>query len=189
MLYFENLNKGILAKCNTTTLLYKSIQPLATVRRHIVVVPDKAEKEIGFPFWLIKVWNIARNSRTKLVFYASTETLKFIREVHFNFPVECDFIEFNDWYDFLILSKDFQKNDNLIFVLSRKEKISYQNNMSKMPTYLNNFFKEYSVILIYPIQSGVGDLAKIDLKNPTIADPIEKLDELRKTITQIFKRK
>ncbi len=188
-LYFENLNKGILAKCNTTTLLYKSIQPLATVRRHIVVVPDKAEKEIGFPFWLIKVWNIARNSRTKLVFYASTETLKFIREVHFNFPVECDFIEFNDWYDFLILSKDFQKNDNLIFVLSRKEKISYQNNMSKMPTYLNNFFKEYSVILIYPIQSGVGDLAKIDLKNPTIADPIEKLDELRKTITQIFKRK
>ena len=55
----KNLSKGILVKSNATTLLFNSTQPLGTIKRHIVVVPKNAEKELGFPFWIIKIWNIA----------------------------------------------------------------------------------------------------------------------------------
>ncbi len=187
--FLGNLTDGILTKCNTTTLIYKPTQPFGTIKRHIIIVPDKAEKEIGFPFWLIKVWNIARNTGAKLVFYVTPETLNFIQEIHSKHPVECEFTEFNDWEDFLILSRDFQKDDNLIIIMSRKDKPSYQNNMTKIPSYLNNYFQHNSFILIYPIQAGVTDTSKIDFKNPTFIEPLEKLDEIGKTIAKIFRRK
>jgi len=187
--FFGNLTEGILTKCNTTTLIYKPAQPFATIKRHVIIVPQNAEKEIGFPFWLIKVWNIARNSGAKLLFYASEETLKLIKEIQTNHPIECEFEEFNDWNDLLILARNFHKDDNLIIVLSRKDKQSYHNKMNKIPSYLNKYFKDTSYILIYPIQAGVTDTSRIDLKNPTFMEPLEKLDEIGKTIAKIFRRK
>lgn len=187
--FLGNLTEGILTKCNTTTLIYKPAQPFGTIKRHIIIVPENAEKEMGFPFWLIKVWNIARNSGAKLLFYATKETLKFIQDIQLKHPIECEFEDFNDWDDFLILARNFHKDDNLIIVLSRKDKLSYHSNMTKIPLYLNKYFKNTSYILIYPMQAGVIDSSKIDLKNPTFMEPLEKLDEIGKTIAKLFKRK
>ena len=122
--FLGNLTEGILTKCNTTTLIYKPSQPLATIKRHVIFVPEKAEREIGFPFWLLKIWNIARNTGAKLVFYSSVQTIEYIREVNTKHPVQCEFIEFNDWDDFLIVSRDLRSDDNLILVLSRKDRLS-----------------------------------------------------------------
>jgi len=187
--FFGHLTEGILTKCNTTTLIYKPAQPFGTIKRHIIVVPALAEREIGFPFWLLKVWNIARNSGAKLLFYGTPATLAIIEEIRIKHPIECEFQEFSDWDDFLILARDFQVNDNLIIVLSRKDKPSYHVKMSKVPVYVNKYFKEMSYILIYPMQAGVSDSSEIDLKNPTLMEPLEKLDEIGKTISKIFKRK
>jgi Kef-type K+ transport system membrane component KefB/nucleotide-binding universal stress UspA family protein len=187
--FLGNLTEGILTKCNTTTLIYKPTQPFGTIKRHIVIVPENAEKEIGFPFWLIKVWNIARNSGAKLVFYAAQETLQFIKEIQSKHPIECEFENFSDWDDFLILARDFHQDDNLIIILSRKDKPSFHSNMTKIPSYLNKYFKDTSYILIYPMQTGVTDTSQIDLKNPTFIEPLEKLDEIGKTIAKIFRRK
>lgn len=187
--FLGNLTEGILTKCNTTTLIYKPAQPFGTIKRHIIIVPENAEKEIGFPFWLIKVWNIARNSGAKLVFYAAKETLEFIGDIQSKHPIECEFEDFNDWDDFLILARNFHQNDNLIIILSRKDKPSFHNNMTKIPAYLNKYFINTSYILIYPMQAGVTDTSQIDLKNPTFIEPMEKLDEIGKTIAKIFRRK
>ena len=187
--FLGNLTEGILTKCNTTTLVYKPAQPFGTIKRHIIIVPENAEKEIGFPFWLIKIWNIARNSGAKLLFYANNETLKLIQEIQSKHPIESEFEEFDDWNDFLILARNFHKDDNLIIVLSRKDRPSYHSSMSRIPSYLNNYFKETSYILIYPMQAGVTETSQIDLKNPSFIEPLEKLDEIGKTIAKIFKRK
>jgi Kef-type K+ transport system membrane component KefB/nucleotide-binding universal stress UspA family protein len=187
--FLGNLTEGILTRCDATTLIYKPIQPLNTIKRHIVIVPEHAEKEIGFPFWLIKVWNIARNSGAKLIFYASAETLELIADVQSKHPIDCKLEVFSDWNDFLILAREFQKDDNLIIILSRKDKTSYQSNMARIPSYLNKYFLQTSYILIYPIQSGVSDASQMDLTHATLIEPLEKLDEISKTIAKLFKRK
>lgn len=187
--FLGNLTEGILTKCNATILIYKPAQPFGTIKRHIVIVPENAENEIGFAFWLIKVWNIARNSGAKLVFYATKSTLKYIKDIQLKHPIDCEFEEFNDWDDFLILARNFHRDDNLIIVLSRKDKPSYSNAMMKIPSYLNKYFQNTSYILIYPMQAGVYDSTQIDLKNPTFIEPLEKLDEIGKTIAKIFRRK
>lgn len=187
--FLGNLTEGILAKSNITTLVYKPAQPIATVKRHFVVMPANAEKEVGFPFWLLKVWNISRNTGAKLLFYGTENTLGFVRDIHSKHPIEAEFTVFDDWDDFLILSRDIKTDDNLIVVLSRKNKPSYHQNMGNVPKYLNKYFRSNSFILIYPMQIGVAHSAKYDLNYPSLLEPIEKLDEIGKTIASLFKRK
>ncbi len=191
--FLGNLTEGILTRCNTTTLIYKPVQPLATVKRHLIVVPERAEKEMGFPFWLIKVWNIARNTGARLVFYAPEQTLKYIRDIQHKHPIAADFIEFSDWVDFLILSRDIRSDDNLVVVMSRKDYPSYNSHMSKVSTYLNKYFEPYNFILIYPMQTGITDENGVDIKSSSVLEPLkenlDKLDDIGKTIASLFKRK
>lgn len=187
--FLGNLTEGILNKSNATTLIYKPIQPLATIKRHLIFVPNRAEKEIGFLLWLLKVWNIARNTGAKLVFYSSKETLTYITNINQSHPIECEFVEFDDWDDFLILSRDMESNDNLVIVMSRKDHPSFHPQMNKIPTYLNKYFTEQNYILVYPIQVGAGTVSGNYLKNISMVDSIEKLDDLGKAIASLFKRK
>jgi hypothetical protein len=187
--FLGNLTEGILAKNNVTTLIYKPAQPLATIKRHLVVVPDKAEKEIGFLFWMYKIWNISKNSGAKVVFYSTENTSKIIKSINERQPINCEFNVFDDWDDFLILSRDVRIDDNIIIQLSRPHKPSYQLNMVKVPHYLNKYFMQNNFILVYPIQYITEHSENLDLKNPSMTDSIEKLDDLGKTIAKIFKFK
>jgi len=187
--FLGSLTEGILAKSNTTTMIYKPYQPFGTIRRHLIIVPENAENEIGFPFWLLKVWNIARNSSAKLVFYGTENVLNIIKEIQTSHPIQSEFIHFGDWDDFLILSRDIQPNDNLIILMSRKDKPSFHNHMLKIPYYLSKYFPKNSFIMIYPMQQGVAESNMMDLTNPTFLEPLVKLDEIGKTIIKLFKGK
>jgi hypothetical protein len=61
--------------------------------------------------------------------------------------------------------------------------------MTRIPNYLNKHFQQNSFILIYPIQIGIADNENKDLMNASILEPIEKLDEIGKTIAKLFKRR
>jgi hypothetical protein len=186
--FLGNLTEGILTKNNTTTFVYKPAQPISTIKRHIIVIPKNAENEIGFPFWLLKLWNIGRNTGAKLQFYGHQKTIHEIKDIHSKHPIQAEFKIFEDWDDFLILSRDVKLDDNLIIVMSREKKLSYQNNMKNIPNYLNKYFHDCSYILVYPMQSGVNEEGA-DLNNPSLIEPIEKIDEFRKNIARMFKRK
>jgi Kef-type K+ transport system membrane component KefB/nucleotide-binding universal stress UspA family protein len=191
--FLGNLTEGLLTRCNTTTLIYKPVQPLSTIKRHVILLPNRAEMEIGFPFWLVKIWNIAINTGALLVFYAPGQTLNYIKAIHSKNPVEAEFNVFKDWNDFLILSREVKTDDNLIVVLSRKDHMSFHSSMNRIPGYLNRYFKDVNFILIYPMQAGVTGDSEINLKNPSLLEPFksnfDRLDAIGKTLAGLFKRK
>jgi Kef-type K+ transport system membrane component KefB len=187
--FLGNLTEGILSNCNITTFVYKPAQPIATIKRHVIVLPNNAEHEIGFPFWLLKIWNISRNTGSKLLFYGTVQTNQLIRDIHSNYPIEAEFRNFENWDEFMNLSQEIKNDDNLVIVLSRENKPSYHSGMKRIPNLLNNYFQSNSFILIYPMQIGVSDSKSIDLNYPSLLEPIEKLEEIRKTIVSIFRRK
>lgn len=187
--FLGNLTEGILTKSNTTTFVYKPAQPISTIKRHIIIVPNDAEHEIGFPFWLLKIWNISRNTGSKLLFYGTVQTNHLIKDIHSNYPIEAEFRNFENWDEFLSLSSEIKNDDNLIIVLSRENKPSFHPIMKNIPNWLNKYFQLNSFILVYPMQIGVAENRSIDLNYPSLLEPIEKLDEVRKTIVSIFRRK
>lgn len=186
--FLGNLTEGILTKNNVTTFIYKPAQPISTIKNQVVIIPKNAEAEMGFSEWLLKIWNIGRNTGAKLIFYASEKTTQVIKNVHAKHPVEAEFRVFDNWDDFLILAREIKQNDGLVIVMSREKKLSYHIKMKNIPGYLNRYFVPNSFLLVYPMQSGVND-ESIDLNNPSLIEPIEKIDELGKNIARLFKRK
>ncbi|MCE1156426.1 MAG: cation:proton antiporter, partial [Bacteroidales bacterium] len=187
--FLGKLTEGILTRNNVTTFVYKAAQPISTIKRHIVVIPKNAEVEIGFPFWLLKVWNIARNAGATVEFYGQEKTIGLIQEVMSKHPIEASFNNFDDWDDFLILSRDIRPDDNLIIILAREKTMSYHSSMQRIPVYLRKYFENQSYILIFPIQTGILSDDHDNFNNPSMLEPIEKLDEMGKTLARLFKKK
>lgn len=185
--FLGKLTEGVLAKCNTTTFVYKPSHPISTIKRHIVVVPINAEKEIGFPFWLSKLWNMANNTGSELLFYASEPTIAIINNIRSNHPVDAQFKVFDKWDEFLIISRDIKPNDNLIIVLSRDHKPSYHDNMRNIPSYIDRYFQSNSILLIYPMQIGVLDNRSYNLNDASL--PINELNTIKRGIAKLFHRK
>lgn len=191
--YLGNLAEGILNHCDTTTMIYHAEQPLATVKRYQVFIPDNADKEIGFPFWLAKVWNIGRNTSSKLLLYGSNEIIGLLKDIHQKHPIEAEFFVFPNWDDFLVLSREIKPDDGLIFILSRKNYPSYHQLMSKIPSYLNNYFGKSNFLLIYPRQLAMNQYVSFDPTTPSMYEPltesIERFENIIKTIGKLITRK
>lgn len=187
--FLGDLTEGILKNCDATTLVYKPVQPISTIARHFVMIPANAEREAGFPFWLIKVWNIGRHTGARILFYSTEKVLRIIREIHSNHPIEAEFHVFDDWDDFLVLTREVKNDDNLMIVLSRENYSSWHSNMVNIPKYLNRYFHSNSFILVYPLQMDIEGSDFNNFTNPSLLKPIEKLDEIGRTIGRLFKKK
>lgn len=163
--------ESVLSQNQVTTLIYKPVQPLATAGRFLVFVPDRAEKELGFALWMLRVWNISRNTSTKVIFYASGHTLTSIKAAHAKNPIEAEFHEFADWDDFLILLREVKSNDMLLTVMSRKGNPSYHKSMTGIPGYLNKYARSNSFILIYPMQHGQNETGGLNNASLLLSGP------------------
>lgn len=182
------LIEGVLAKCNTTTFIVKTGESgMETVKRHRIVVPEHAEKELGFLFWLLRLWTLARNTDTELEFYASNATLQHIKAIHAQHPVKSKFREFSGWEFLPKILLTLQPDDNLIVVMSRRDKPSFDPYMNKVPYLLNTSMHDQGFVLLYPMQAGIEDATQIDLKDPTFMEPIEKLVVLKKKFLSRYK--
>lgn len=181
-----DLTEGILAKSNLSTLIYRPVQPISTIEKHIVIVPGNAEKEVGFPLWLNKLWNIARNTGAKIIFYGTESSIDIIKSVLKIHPVNAEFVVFEDWRNLPELTSKMKTNENLILIMSRKNKVSYQLIMNNIADILNQNFRKHSFLLVYPVQFGVALDQKIDLTNAAMMKPIDDYDFLIKKISNLF---
>ena len=87
---------GLLSKCNCTIFIYRPVQLISTIKRHFVIIPEKAEDEPAFSFWLSRIWNIAQNTGAKIIFCSSDKTRKLLEEILVSHPINCDIIPFED---------------------------------------------------------------------------------------------
>lgn len=191
--FLGTMSEGILSRNNITIMIYKGLQPLSTIRRNLVFIPHNAEKEVGFPYWLLRIWNIGRNTGSILVFYSTPEIIKLLSAVHLDHPVEAQFNEFTDWEDILVLSREVRVDDNLIFILSRPNYASYHSFMAKISGYLAKYFMQNNFTLIYPKQTGADEVADFNPSDPSMYYPItgnlQKLDEMFSTIGKLMRRR
>ncbi len=150
--YLGKLTESIIDSNACNIYVYKSRQPINTLKRMVVVFPDNAEKEIGFIHVVNKICNIVCHNGIQMILYAPEIIIKQFSEIQKNISFELISHSFVDWDDFLIISSSVQDNDGIFIILSRMCTISYQNQMEKIPKYLNKYFANQNIILCYPKQ-------------------------------------
>ena len=152
--FLGHIVESVLAESSVSTFIYKPAQPISTVRRHLIIIPELAEKEIGFNQIIFRLRNVTQNTGAATVFYGSEATLNALKKLLAKKSGEASYIEFNDWDDFLIVFRDIKPDDTMWIILSRKEGLSYAPAMARIPKYLNKYFQANSFVLAYPVQAA-----------------------------------
>lgn len=155
--FLGHIVESVLAESSVSTFIYKPAQPISTVRRHLIIIPELAEKEIGFNQIIFRLRNVTQNTGAATVFYGSEATLNALKKLLAKKSGEASYIEFNDWDDFLIVFRDIKSDDTMWIILSRKEGLSYAPAMARIPKYLNKYFQANSFVLAYPVQAGMNE--------------------------------
>ncbi len=98
--FLGHIVESVLAESSVSTFIYKPAQPISTVRRHLIIIPELAEKEIGFNQIIFRLRNVTQNTGAATVFYGSEATLNALKKLLAKKSGEASYIEFNDWDDF-----------------------------------------------------------------------------------------
>ncbi len=150
---------AVLESSNVTTYIHASRQPLSTVRRHLVFVPRRAELEAGFRTWLLRVRHLAHDTAgAKLIFHATGATVEHLRRHRRRRGADIASYVVHDevwsWDELPALLREVRPDDCVWVVMSRRDRISYQAAMSRVPGYLEELLPRNSYVMLFPVQAG-----------------------------------
>ena len=147
---------GVLKGTHREVMVVHPIVTPGTIRRVTVMVPQKAEYEVGFYKWLEHICRVGEQLDCHLIFYGWTETLSHISQYmamkHPNVRSECHIAK--TWEDLLLLGESMGKSDMFVAVTSRPGFISYLPAMDQLSGQFASHFRHTSVMLLFPDQFG-----------------------------------
>ena len=172
-----NIVTGIIKNTNVTTYIYRPTQPLQTIKRQIIIIPPHAELELGFKYWIIRIWDFLKTTSSPALIYGGNGTINILKRINESIPLKVNFIELKNYSDILIISREIDKDDGLIFILSRKLSPSYSEAMENIPYYINTYFRDYNFILIYPFQQNENIFDPSNIMNPSSLSAFQKIED------------
>ena len=147
---------GVLSGSHREVMVVHIIAPPGTIRRVVVLVPEKAEYEVGFYKWVEHICRIGEQLDCHLVYYGWAKTLAHINEYmvlkHPHVRTESHILK--EWDEVSQLSETCGRNELVVAVTSRPGFISYLPTMDILPRLFANTFQDTSIMLLYPDQYG-----------------------------------
>lgn len=143
--------KNIIKTTQKTLFICQPLIPWATHERLVVAAPKNAEKMEGFELWVKKIIKIAQELSIPIKMYCAESTQQEIELITKNLKLTApfEFIEFTDWKDFLIITKDIHPTDIMMLVLSKKDTLAYHPIFESLPLKLEKYFSETSKIIVF----------------------------------------
>lgn len=167
-------------------------QPFVAHKRVVCAVPRLAEFEKGFDLWVAKVAQLAQELTVPLVVHCNAATGKAVMKAttRLKSTAPLSIVPFEEWEDFLILSRSVRETDVFVLVSARKGAASHINELDKVPAKMEKYFASNNRMVIYPQQhnghQGIEDYSDFNAEPLHIG--IDAVQKLGKTIGSIFKR-
>ncbi|HRD06671.1 MAG: cation:proton antiporter [Saprospiraceae bacterium] len=167
------------------------VQPLLYHTRMILVIPPMGEVENGFVQWVNKMLLLARELNLKVVCFSHKAALDALVKIesYLGYHTSIQYIEFTDWEDFLIISRDVREKDLLVCISARKGSVSHSSILDSIPGKLEKHFNN-SKIVVYPQQYSNLKLYDnyLDINAEPISKGIKTLNKLKKGLDGILKK-
>lgn len=164
---------------------------LAAHKRILVFCPPLLELEKGFAGCLDNLIRLAKELSAPVICYTNLRTKKEIDiYLNRNGTDSILFREFDQWEDFLVLSKDITQEDIAIMMLSKRGAVSYQPLFDSMPVKLDRYFDNTSKILVFPRQQNADGRFDDyeDINAEPLSKSIETIQKIGKEIGNIFRK-
>jgi Kef-type K+ transport system membrane component KefB len=186
---------AILKNSEKAVFLCKISKPMVSHARIILFIPPLSEMEIGFSQLIQKASKLASELSIPMLIFCNEKTrvvLKNLiskRKIHSTVKYD----HFDQWEDFLVLSKYIDEKDLLILFSSRRGAISYFPLIENIPTKIKKYYPNHNFIICFPKQNGHQDISQmgnVDLSSPgVIHTGIETIQKIGKGIGGLIKNK
>lgn len=147
---------------NRMLVISRCYIPLNTVRRIVVYVPSQAEYETGFPRWVRALATLSRELGCRIIFCCDPKVVPLLRGVIHRSRINTrhEYREVTSFDDFILLSNKILDDDLFVIVMSRANAVSYSMTMKDVPDFLQRYFSNNNLIIVYPEQ--FGDMAGVE---------------------------
>ncbi len=183
--------ESILNNTNKSTFICHIEKPLATHKRIVISAPPLSEHELGFEKWLIKIAKLAQELSIPILLYTDEQTIIAINKVikTEKLTASINNIAFDDWEDFLILSRNIHEDDLIVLVSARRGTASYMPMLENLPYKIEKHFSANSRIIVYPQQFNESYMMEQydDVSTEPLTKGIETIQKIGKGIGNIFK--
>lgn len=182
----------ILNKSSKTFFICQMKHPIATYKKVVVAIPPLAEKEEGFLLWLQKITILTKELSVPLQLFCTHSTFEAMNEewAKSKTNILTEMVFFENWDDFLVISKEIEEDDLLIVISARRGSLSHNKILNTIPLKIQQYFMNNSVIIIYPQQSEEFYEQNLDYDNDfsTVSLGLERFSSWTKKISQLFKK-
>ena len=146
----------LLRSTNKMVVISRCFIPVNTVARIVVTVPGKAQFETGFTTWVASMCNLAGQVGCRIIFCCSDATRQAIAGaiVRGKYGVRAEYRRMDEWDDFVLLSNRIKEDDLFVVVSARRASLSHSSELDTLPDFLQKYFAQNNLIVIYPEQFG-----------------------------------
>lgn len=154
--FYGNKLEQLLKATNRMVVISRCYIPVNTVTRIVVSVPVKAQFESGFRQWVEAIGNLSMQIGCRVIFCCHKDTKVAIDAVFRmgGYQFSKDYRLVDSWDDFVLLANKIQDEDLFVVINSRRQAVSYNSDMDLLPDFLQRYFSNYNLIIIFPEQFG-----------------------------------
>jgi Kef-type K+ transport system membrane component KefB len=154
-IFFGSIMTQLLENTHINILVSKMLQPINTLSKIVIIIPQNAALESGFNHWLTIVKRLSGQLGKNLTFYVADSDCVFFKNLFKNQrPILDAVVEpFKDWESFERAETFVSNNDLLLIVSAREQTVSYQRGMDRLLRVLSNVFMDKNFVIIYPEQT------------------------------------
>lgn len=180
--FFGNKVEQLLRSTNRMVIITRCFIPVNTVTRIVVWVPHGAQYETGFSRWVRVLARLTRQLGCRIIFCCANDLRPLIRGVLHkeNYGIRCEFNTTEGADDFVLLSNRILDDDLFVVISARPQSVSYSDNMTEMPGFIQKYFSRNNLLVIYPEQFG-EDVALTSFVDPMATD-------IARTPTHLWRR-
>lgn len=185
---------AILKSSEKAIFLAKITKPLISHDQIIVLVPALSEMESGFIQLFQKLSKLANELSIPMLVFCNDKTKSYIKSLLFRkrWHATVKFEMFNDWDDFLVLSRFINEKDLLVLLSSRRGAISYFTQVENIPGKIKKYYPDHNFIVCFPKQNNLQEITQmgnVDLTTPGVINTgIETIQKIGKGIGDLLKK-
>ncbi len=183
--------ESVLQNVDKTVLVSYFATPLVSQKRIVVMVPPLAEHEKGFELWLSKIAMLAKELTLPMMVHCNEATESAIRRTLQRVKISPSLYmdRFEEWEDFLVLSRHISDNDLVVLVSARRGAASYISVLDGLPNKLERYFDANNRIVVYPQQftDHYGSENYTDFSSEPLTIGLETVQKIGKGLGNIFK--
>ncbi len=188
--FFGETTENILAGLDRNIMICNVQQVLITHKRILIFCPPLVELEKGFTTCLDVVMRLSKELSIPVFCYSNSRSKRVIENYLATSKAgTISFYQFEDWADFLVLSRSIQGDDMLVLLSGRRGSISYDPLFDNILLKLDKYFSSNSKLMIYPSQFDTDHKFDEyeDINPETLNKGIEKIQKIGREIGNIFK--